>query len=191
MPSPPKPRDNAWEKERQVPALSRQIWQLAHLVNAATNELSACVSLNSLLREARTQRRNERVDIYHSAMSHSRASLGTYITSTNELRALMPKDLTEHTKCEYKRVAYSALLVAAYNTRKINECIEAVEGLPVGMQTTSDGKQVEGVGWPQCIELGALKGLCADLVRNRDHGINAMGIGWKEGAKGWWEVLDP
>jgi len=184
-------RDNAWEAEHNVPTVDRQTWQLTHLVNAATNELSACLSLNSLLREARTQRRNDLVDIYQASMSHARASLGTYVNMVNELRQLMPKTLLGHTKDEVKRQAYLALLSAAYNTRKIMGYIEVVEGLSTTKMTTNDGHAVEGVGWPQCIELGALKGLCVDLVRNRHEGINAKGIGWKVAAKGWTEALDP
>ncbi|KAK4545174.1 hypothetical protein LTR36_003725 [Oleoguttula mirabilis] len=185
-------RDNAWMQERHVPALSRQIWQLTHLVSAATNGLSACLSLNSLLREARTQRRNDHVEIYMSSMLHSRASLGTYASAINELRLLMPKTLIDHTKDEVRRQAYSALLVAAYNTRRIMEFIEDVESFVVAdRMTTNDEEQVEGVGWPQCVELGALKALCTDLMRNRDQGVKPMGIGWKEGAKAWLDLLDP
>lgn len=185
-------RDNAWEQEQHVPALGRQLWRLTHLVNAATNELSACLSLNSLMREARTQHNSNHVDIYMSAMLHSRASLGTYASAISELPHLMPKTLHDLITDEVELQAYTALLSAAYNTSKIMELIEAVEGsVKAVMMTTTDGVQVEGVGWPQCIELGALKALSADLIRNRDLGINAMKIGWKQGAKAWLDVLDP
>lgn len=184
-------RSNSWKRERNVPLLDRQIWQLTHLVNVATNELSPCLSLNTLLREARTQHRNGDVEIYISAMSHSRASLSMYVNNINELRRNMPKEISDHTKDEVKRQAYIALMVAAFNTRKIMEFIGAVEGVPPAKMTTDDGEMVEGVGWPQSIELGALKGLCSDLIRNRDGGINARKLGWSRGARGWMETLDP
>ncbi|KAK5115189.1 hypothetical protein LTR85_009947 [Meristemomyces frigidus] len=185
-------RDNAWEQERHVPALNRQLWQLTQLVSAATNELAACLSLNSLMCEACTQQSSDHVDIYMSAMLHSRASLGTYASAIDELRLLMPKTLIDHTKDEVKRQAYSALLSAAYNTRRIMEFIEAVESYVVAARMrTNDGEQVDGVGWPQCIELGALKALSADLIGNREQGVNVMGIGWNKGAKAWLDVLDP
>lgn len=182
----------SWEQERLVSDLDRNIWQLTHLVNAVTNELSACLSLNSLAREARTISHLDLSDVYVASLLHSRASLTSYVDATEELRRTMPEALNDHTTSPIRRQAYTSLVCAAYETRKIKAWIEDLERLPVGEQRTNDGgKIVHGVGWPQCVELGMLKGLAGDLTRWRDEGAGERGTGWKVCAKAWTEVLDP
>jgi len=70
--------------------LERRLWRLIHLVDATTNELSACRSLNSLCREARTKGRNASFDFFYPSLSHSRASLTTYINMVKDAIEKMP-----------------------------------------------------------------------------------------------------
>ncbi|KAK3724403.1 hypothetical protein LTR37_001027 [Vermiconidia calcicola] len=160
--------------------LDKQIWQLAHLVNAATNELSACLSLNSLIQHAEKDHHHDTALLYHSALSHSRASLTTYVDSIEAERKRMPHNIARHTLDTTEQQAYTALIVAAWNTRNISGLISKVEAVveEEGMGTSA--------GWPKGPELDALKVVLEDLVRNRHKGTNVMEVGWMQA----WKVTD-
>lgn len=173
--------------------IDRQIWELVHLVNSATGELSACVSLNSLLREANVQQSDDDAKIYQAAMSRARESLCTYVHLVNQQRLKMPEKVDEDATEGNKQKAYDALLQAAHNTRHIVEWVDVLEAKAAKAKkhATVGRNELGSVGWPQCVELGALKGACADMVENRDEGVNAHGIGWKQIWKSWAHLLDP
>lgn len=96
----------------------------------------------------------------------------------------MPHSIARHTIDTTEQQAYTALLVAAWNTRNLPELISKVEAVveEEGMGTSA--------GWPKGLNLDALKGVLEDLVRNRDRGINAMEIGWVQAWKMWTERVD-
>lgn len=174
-----------------VTKLQRAIWHMAHLMNATTSQLAACLSLNSLLRQARAELFKEEY-IYEAAFRHARDSLCMYADLVNELRVGMPTDFKERTRENRKeRQAYIALMSAAHHTKHIKEYVEMLEAPPKWMRDTGSGVQSLEVGWPQCQALGYLKGLCVDLERVRDVGVDGSGVGWRSSWIDWNLVLDP
>lgn len=203
------PSTPGWPPSHRITGLDALIWQLAHLVSATTNGLATTLSFNALMREAHRTQLTELVEIYTSSWRRSKKGLAQHCDLIRDLRLKLPSPdclpPTSRPDHELLTQAYTALMCAAHECRQLPKLLSDIENrksqLPslassnedheYDWQILDDGSKVKGVGWPQCVALGCLRGLVVDLTRLRDDGIDAQGIGWKEGWKVWSECMDP
>ena len=97
----------------------------------------------------------------------------------------MPKEIFASSADNTERQAYTALITAAFGTRKVHELITDLEGMDDAEQELKTGEMVQGVGWPEGKELAALQSVCEDMVRHRDKGVNVEEIGWMRCCEKW------
>lgn len=176
-----------------------QIWQLVHLISAATHELSTCLSLNSLLQATRFSSEENLVTSYHTSLCLSRKSLAGFVQSCGEMRDRMPKYISQDdtVKTEMESRAYTALVTAAHLTRQIKPPLDALNKIEA--QTTSKAVRVsltiaqdvvEFAGWSKSDALSDLQDIHDDLVAFRDRGVDRHQVGWKSCWKKWRLMLE-
>nr|OQO32138.1 hypothetical protein B0A51_00981 [Rachicladosporium sp. CCFEE 5018] len=178
------------ESPGQPENLHCQIWELVHLVNAATHGLSTCLSLNDLLHAAKSAEDEALIMLYNMCLSSSMTSLRNFVATCARVGDSMPKDIpqgeTQETYSESR--TYQSVMVAASRSRDIAPLLSLLdrkEVRTVGQATQGGGYQearavAEFDGWAQCYELDDLQMLCTEMLAWRD-----CVVGWKTCRRKW------
>ncbi|EMC95921.1 hypothetical protein BAUCODRAFT_509176 [Baudoinia panamericana UAMH 10762] len=107
--------------------LHRHVWQLLHLVKTTSCQLSACLSLNSLLRNTVIQQRYDRADTYLVERQCILDALPRQIRMMNELRQSMPDAMPSYPYDRREREAYSAWLLCVMMLGPVTGILERLD----------------------------------------------------------------
>lgn len=181
--------DTAHDDPRKTTRARRH--HLAHLVNAVTNQLSACLSLNSLLRQCvRRASTSEilatRAECYHTSLNLCRKSLTTFVDYVQIQLDIAPESpgygfepgVDVHSLYEG---AYDSLKTAARECGKISGLLQSVQERQDELDHMQRARQWQG--WPYCNALEDLEDLNQTLLSLRDSGANSdvgWGVAWKQ-----------
>ena len=166
-----------------------RVHHLAHLVNAITTQLSACLSLNSLLNQCISQINASeqiaaRAEDYHTALALSQKSLTTFAYHITEQLSVSPgADSTLEPGVDghsLKEGGYDSLKAAARECVKIPALLQSIQDHQEGLDEMHESKQWQG--WPACNALDDLKDFNEVLLAFRDSGGNSdvgWGVAWK------------
>lgn len=171
-----------------------QIHHLAHLVNAVTCQLSACLSLNSLLNQSirytdTSETMRTRTESYHASLNLCRKSLTTFASLVGHQISCSKRfgeprlepGAVGHTRTEG---GYDSLRVAAIECTKILDLLQSVEEERQGLEACDQTRQWQG--WPNCDALKYLEDLNDTLLGWRDSGRNSD-VGW---IMAWKQLVD-
>jgi hypothetical protein len=176
-----------FDEPRRKP--SSKVHHLAHLVNAITTQLSACLSLNSLLNHSipyvnTSEHIAARAEGYHTSLNLSRKSLETFAYYITEQLSISPgadsgfePGVEGHS---LKQGGYDSLKVAARECTKTPDLLQSIQDHQLGLDDMHEGNQWQG--WPKCTALDDLKDLNEILLALRDSGGNSdvgWGVAWK------------
>ena len=152
------------DERRRKP--SAKVHHLTHLVNAITTQLSACLSLNSLLNQCISQINASeqiaaRAEDYHTALALSQKSLTTFAYHITEQLSVSPgADSTFEPGVEghsLKEGGYDSVKAAARECVKIPALLQSIQDHQEGLDDMHEGQQWQG--WPKCNALDDLKHL--------------------------------
>lgn len=171
-----------------------KVHHLGHLVNAVTNELSACMSLNSLLRQCvkhtdTSDAMLKRTECYHASLSLCQKSLATFAHMVKLQLNLTPgsKEPGLEPGAEgfsQREGGYDSLKVAARECAKVTGLLKKIEVEQEELDTTHRARQWQG--WPNCTALEDLEDVNITLIALRDTGGNSD-VGW---ALAWRELVE-
>lgn len=176
-----------YDERRKKP--NAKIHHLAHLVNAITTQLSACLSLNSLLNQCisnikASENIAARAEDYHTALALSQKSLTTFAYHIAEQLSVSPgSDSALEPGVEghsIKEGGYDSLKAAARECVKIPALLQSIQDHQEGLDDMHESKQWQG--WPAYNALDDLKDFNEVLLAFRDSGGNSdvvWGIAWK------------
>lgn len=168
-----------------------KVHHLGHLVNAVTNELSACMSFNSLLRQCvkhadTSDAMMKRAECYHASLSLCQKSLATFAHMVKLQLNLAPGSKgpgLEPSAVGFSKRdgGYDSLKVAARVCARVLALLKGIEDQQEELDTTHRARQWQG--WPNCTALEDLEDVNTTLVALRDSGGNSdvgWGLAWKE-----------
>jgi hypothetical protein len=171
-----------------------QIHHLAHLVNAVTCQLSACLSLNSLLNQSiryadTSETMSTRTESYHASLNLCRKSLKTFANlvghqincSKRFHEPRLEPGAVGHTRTEG---GYDSLRVATIECTKILDLLQSVEEERQALEAFDQTRQWQG--WPNCDALKYLEDLNDTLLGLRDSGGDSD-VGW---IMAWKQLVD-
>jgi hypothetical protein len=177
------------EDPRHTP--SAKIHHLTHLVNAITNQLSACMSLNSLLKQCigyinTSTTLATRAEDYHASLNLSQKSLATIADYVQGQLKLLPESpgsgfepgVNFHS---LEEGAYASLKVAAQECAKVPDLLQSIADHQEDLDAMHRAKQWQG--WPKCTALEELEDLNQTLLALRDSGANSdvgWGVAWRQ-----------
>jgi len=163
---------------------SVRVRHLAHLVNAVTTQLSACLSLNSLLNQCMahvntSESRAARAESYHTSLNLSRKSLTTFAHYVTRQLSISPgsseflePDVEGHS---LEEGAYDSLKTAARECAAVPALLQSIQDHQGELDDMHEGRQWQG--WPKCNALDDLEELNRVLLALRDSGGNSD-VGW-------------
>jgi hypothetical protein len=143
-----------YDEPRRKP--SSKVHHLAHLVNAITTHLSACLSLNSLLNQSTpyintSEHTASRAEGYHTALTLSQKSLETFAHYiTEQLSISLGADSAFEPGVEghtLKEGGYDSLKVAARECAKILDLLQSIQDHQEELGDMHQGNQWPG--WPK------------------------------------------
>jgi hypothetical protein len=193
LPDHPEERETFADKDPRKGHKS-QVHHLAHLVNAVTCQLLACLSLNSLLNQSiryadTSETMRTRTESYHASLNLCRKSLTTFANIVGhqidrsegfDEPAFKP-GVVGHARTEG---GYDSLKVAAIECTKILDLLESVENERQGLEAFNRARPWQG--WPNCDVLRYLEDLNDTLLGLRDSGGNSD-VGW---IMAWKQLVD-
>lgn len=168
---------------------SAKVHHLAHLVNAITTQLSACLSLNSLLNQCLSHINTSnhiaaRAEDYHTSLNLSRKSLETFAHHVTRQLSISPgadstfePGMEDHT---LREGGYDSLKAAARECVKIPALLQSIQDHQEELDDMHEGQQWQG--WPKCNALDDVKDLSEVLLALRDSGGNSdvgWGVAWR------------
>jgi hypothetical protein len=187
MPGTPEERETYWGRKSQV-------HHLAHLVNAVTCQLSACLSLNSLLKQSipyadTSETLGTRTESYYASLNLCRKSLTTFANLVAHQIACskgfddpaFKPGVAGHTQVEG---GYESLKVAAIECTKILDLLQSIEDEQ--QEREAFNRATPWQGGPNCDTLKYLEDLNDTLLGLRDSGGNSD-VGW---IVAWKQLVD-
>jgi hypothetical protein len=193
MPDTPEERETYADKDPRRGRKS-QVHHLAHLVNAVTCQLSACLSLNSLLKQSipyadTSETLRTRTESYYASLNLCRKSLTTFANLVAHQIACskgfdepaFEPGVVGHTRTER---GYDSLKVAAIECTKILDLLQSIEDEQQEREAFNRARPWQG--WPNGDTLKYLEDLNDTLLGLRDSGDNSD-VGW---IVAWKQLVD-
>lgn len=184
-------------------SVEAKVHHLAHLVNAVTCQLSACFSLNNLLRQttphmAKSEILRTRAETYHNCFALCLKSLFTLIEWVAIQRNMTPEasEYRHPRRSARAELAYATLRTAANKCPRIASLLFQLDDEREWLDDA--GRGVQWKGWPRCDEREELESLCETLADLRDSG-GGNSVGWStawkqlvdDGGENCWFMVEP